>query len=238
MINVAVHRGNPYPERYKNGKIETPVTFKEFEDIYGRALQLETIRKERYNELVAKGVLAAYKMKLINVRALVSILYYLGLRISEVVGDIPRKYYTKREGEKFSKRVEGIRKEDLIFDDTDWIEVRAYEVRKHGKREEPLWLKKSWLGVSEIIEVWKKTLPGETLFSIDKSFAWKLVSLCSDRYPHFYRLNRATEYAKHPGTSILDLQEWFGWVDPRTIAKYMGKAGRRTKDMARRIRAE
>lgn len=231
-------RGNPYPNRYKNGKIVEPISFEQFKKIYGRAEQLERAREKRKRSLESEGVVSSYRMKLVNIRALIVVLYYLGLRISEIVGDIPRKYET-RKGAKWSRRIKGLTKEDLYFEeDSDLIGISAFEVRKHGHRDNPLYLKKTWLGVDQVIEVWNNTEPGERLFPIDKSFAWRLVKGASNRYPHFFRLNRATEYARHWQTSIKDLQEWFGWVDPRTIRSYMGQAGRTTKPMVDRVRGQ
>ncbi|HKZ93703.1 MAG TPA: hypothetical protein VJ249_03865 [Candidatus Bathyarchaeia archaeon] len=48
------------------------------------------------------------------------------------------------------------------------------------------------------------------LFPVSKYLAWWLTSKATEGrlYPHYFRLNRATQFAKHEKTS-LDLKKWY-----------------------------
>lgn len=216
-------KGEP---RYKEGKIERELTDSEFIQILQKAHQYREERKAKHGHHWFKDV---------NIPGLIAMLYYTGLRITELVGDVPHKYHTKRQGWKKSEIIDGILKEDIQLKGR-FIRIQADEVRKHGHRESPLWLPIDKPGVEDIVETWNATKKGKRLFPISRSYAWKFVKEVTGKlYPHFFRLNRATKFAEHPKTSIKDLKDWFGWVDARTIEKYLAKGGRATKDMAQRI---
>jgi len=214
--------GNPYPHRYKDKRV----------------YKLEDGEFEKYYE-VAKGLQSK-----VNVPALLSIVHYTGLRISEVCGDTPHKYVLpscKRHSEPLHKETEalhGLRKMDLSIEG-DLIMVDVKEVRKHGKREEPVWIPVNKLGADEIVNAWKLTVnPNDRIFPCTKWLGWYLVSKVTEGklYPHYFRLNRATSFASDERVSLFDMMKWFAWSDPRTCQHYLGTAGRTTKPMAERMK--
>jgi len=213
-------RGNPYEHRYRE-KVEETLTEKEYETYYNNCKDLERLRHEQRT-----NPQYPFDLRIVNfkISGLLAVLYYTGLRISEIVGD-------EKDG------IHGLRKRDLRVEE-EYIRVNAEEARKHGKREEPLWIPLDKLGVQDIVDQWEDTKDrNDRIFPISCWTGWSLISEVTEGrlYPHYFRLNRATKFAEHEETSIKDLQDWFGWVDPRTVGKYLGKAGKRTKRMAERI---
>ncbi len=228
--------GNPYVGkggRYKD-KVETVLTEVEYEHYLKNAKQLET---KRLDQKENPSYPFDYRVQVFSISGLLAMLYYTGLRITEIVGDVPHKYFLKDGTEKWTKDFHGLRKMDLSIKD-DLLKVDVKEARKHGKREEPLWIPLDKLGVDSIVEVWESSkIPEDRIFPITKWLSWKLISLVTEGrlYPHFFRLNRATEFANNPETSLLELKKWFAWADARTASFYMGRAGRTTKKMADRL---
>lgn len=225
--------GNPYPHRYKE-KIETILSEEEFQYYLQNAKQLE--EKRRLQKEDSEYVFDS-RIQIFSISGLLAMLYYTGLRITEIVGDKSHKYHLKDGTVKYTKELHGIRKMDLS-EVGEVLRVGVKEVRKHGKREQPIWIPLNKLGVDSIVETWKSVESREErVFPVSKWLAWKMISEVTEGrlYPHFFRLNRATNFATNPETTVLDLKKWFGWVDARTIESYMGKAGRTTKKMADRL---
>jgi len=226
--------GNPHPHRYKE-KVEETLSEEEFLYFLQRAEDLDqerSLRRENPQHPFDHNI------KNIKIAALLSLLYYTGLRVSEIVGDRPHRYFTKRGEERWTKEIHGIRKQDIRIT-KGAVRIDPKEILKHGRRDEPLWIPKDLPGVEHIIEQWETTQGrNDRLFPISKWTAWYLISQVTEGrlYPHYFRENRATKFAEHPKTSIYELQQWFGWVDPRTLQKYMGRGGRVTRRMAERLR--
>jgi hypothetical protein len=206
-----------FPEhRYKHGKVETALSNEEFERYLQGALKVRSK---------------------VNVPALLSMLNYSGLRVSEITGDVPHKYHTKDGEEHLTKVFHGLRKKDLSIDG-ELLKINCEEVRKHGKREEPLFIPLNRLGVNYIIDEWKRVDEEDArVFPCSKWLAWYLISHVTEGrlYPHYFRLNLATKFASDERTSLIDLMSWFGWSDARTASSYMSKAGRTTRKMADRL---
>lgn len=131
----------------------------------------------------------------------------------------------------------GLRKKDLNVVG-DLLKVDVKEVRKHGKRQAPVWIKLVRPGVDDILDAWQVAGGSEDrVFPCSKWLAWKLISLVSERrlYPHYFRYNRASRFAENPETSLKELKDWFAWSDIKTAGSYMLKSGRTTKKMADRL---
>ena len=238
-------RGNPHPQRYKEGKLTDTISTDVFETFLKRAKQLEEERSNRTQEILSRSL--PCRVKNVDIRSLITILYWTGLRISEVVGDISRKYRVKN-GVRISEPVRGLMRRDFTIL-KDYLMMEPKVVRKHGKRKEPLWMKLDMMGVPHLVEFLETLHEDEALFQISKKTAWSLVKevawlevelkdgIAIRRfYPHWFRLNRATQFARDPMVGIIHLKEWFGWRDPRTIEKYLGEAGRVTQAMANRMK--
>lgn len=87
--------GNPYPHRYKFGKIDKPIDLELFSILQGR---------------VDKVGRSGYPTKFIQ--ALLALFYWTGLRKVEVLGRKPVKYRTQK-GIKIGKAHPGLLKGDM-----------------------------------------------------------------------------------------------------------------------------
>lgn len=216
--------------RYKHGKQTKAVDLATFKRMLGKVdtIKLTGAQATRYDSLTIKSFLA--------------ILYWTGLRKTEVHGAKPHRYVLpscKRHSKPVAKHTEevpGILKED-IWVESDALKVRAV-ARKHGKREAPLEL---WLGfpfMDLIVEQWKRTLEGERVWPISEWDSWDIMKKIDKRkYLHFFRLNRITEMCANPEMSVADICSWTG-LTPQTINEYMERSGRFIRETAQKMRRQ
>jgi len=211
-------RGNPYPHRYKFGKIKKPIDF----DIF---LKLQ----ERVKNVDRSG----YSVEFIQ--ALMALLYWTGLRITEVLGRKEIKYKTK-DGIKIGPPHPGLVKEDMkIVGNALYVYCVGEKVLKHGKREAPLVLPLELPFVDLIVKQWRKTEPGKKIFPITKITFWRICKRIDPKFtPHFFRHNRITFLSADEEASLAEICSWTG-LSPQTVADYMMRVGRFTKKTGFRI---
>lgn len=216
-------RGRPGESRYKS-KRQSIVEFEEFQTLV-----------EKIN------------IKNVTFRSLVVILYYIGLRIAEIVGDrkrtwkkltshgrslskegmLPKNWQNTEEGLLWyweqRDPLHGILKEDITLQGN--ILRISSKPLKHGKREGEgqLELDLRYPYVDLIVQQWERAEPGEKVWDISTWKAWDFISKISDGrlYPHAFRLSRATVMARNPEMSIADMKQWFGWARGETADKYI-----------------
>jgi len=207
-----VPRGNPYPHRYKYGKIDKPID-----------LDILIKLQERVDKVDCSGYPTRF------IQALIALFYWTGLRKTEVIGRKLIKYRVKK-GVKVGKAHPGLLKEDMRIEDKALFVFSIDEsVLKHGKREAPLVLPVSLPYVNLIVERWQKTKPKHRVFPIGYITFWRICKRIDPKFtPHFFRHNRVTKFAANPKVSLADICAWTG-LSPQTVSSYMMRAGRFTK---------
>lgn len=125
-------------------------------------------------------------------KALLAVLYYFGIRISEAI----------------SLTTHNITVEDLS------IYVRVHRL-KHSRNTEALSVLRDRPYVSTILETLRQTPEGQRLFPFSRVTGWRVVRKAINRYPHFLRLNRITNlFSPTPerpqGRSISEVRNFTG----------------------------
>jgi len=154
-------------------------------------------------------------------KSLLAFLYYFGTRISEALR---------------------LRKTD--FEIRQDVLVINCPALKGGERL-PLEIGLDLPFVNLIIKQVEKTRktkmnPTRLVWNMHRTTAWRMIkrSMGEKYYPHFFRLNRATQFLSDPTTTIIDMKSWFGWQSVSTIDSYMGLSRRGVTAGRRRIRDE
>jgi len=211
--------------RYKYGK-QTKAT--DLETFKAMIEKVDRIDLKKYDPLTIKSFLA--------------LLYWSGLRKSEVHGAKAHKYVLpacsrhSEPLEKITEPISGILKEDMwIKGETLFVQAVA---RKHGKREAPL---EFWLGfpfIDLIVEQWKRTEPNHRVWNIKEWDSWNIMKqIDKKKYLHFFRFNRITELCANPKLSVADICSWTG-LTPTTINEYMERGGRFIKRTAEAMKEQ
>ena len=178
----------------------------------------------------------------LTVKSFLAVLYWCGLRKTEVTGAKRHRYVCPsctRHADpiiKYTEAIPGILKEDIeVKGDMMLIEAVA---RKHGKREAALEL---WLGfpfVDLILEQWKRTQPKQRVWPISEWDGWSLMKqIDKKKYLHWLRFVRITELCANPKLSVADICSWTG-LTPQTINAYMERSGRFIKRTAQAMREQ
>jgi len=209
--------------RYKHGKQTKGIEL----SIFSRMLQkVDRINLGKYSPLL--------------IRSLLVLLYWTGLRKTEVIGAKPHKYVLppcKRHSEPIAKTTEaipGILKEDIEMKG-DILIIHAI-ARKHGKREAPLELFLDFPYVNLIVEQWKQTQPKQRVWPISEWDSWNIMKrIDAKKYLHFFRFNRISELCGDPDMSIKEIASWTGLTIP-TIESYMERSGRYIRTTAEKMR--
>lgn len=214
-----MRRGNPYPHRYKHGKVDKAIDLATFSEIMNKVGKVTT---EHFDSLFIKSLLA--------------ILYWTGLRKTEVIGAKPHRYYTKRKGVQWTEEVQGITGKDIWIKE-GFLYVSAI-ARKHGKRKGPLAIPISQDYVDLIVKQWEKTDPKQKVWAISESYAWRLMKKIAPRlYLHFFRFNRVTKFAGNPNTNLRQICSWTG-MTAQTVDSYLERSGRYSKELGRTMEEE
>lgn len=137
-------------------------------------------------------------------KALIAVLYYFGIRISEAL---------KLTRESF-----------WIVDDVLYLEVG--ERLKHSRKTEALRVNIHRPYILDILETIKQTPEGERLFCFNRVTGWRIVRKALKRYPHFFRLNRITNMFtpsrdKPNGYSIGEVRNFTG-LSLQSLEYYIG----------------
>ena len=219
--------GHNFPKhRYKHGKQKKGIDLADFSRMLQKA---EELLHPKYDSLTVKSFLV--------------VLYWTGLRKTEVHGARRHKYVlppTKGPGHKdpltrYTDPVPGILKEDITLTG-DTVFIRAI-ARKKGKREAPLELWTGFPYVSLIVEQWQRTPKTQRVWPITEWDSWNLMKqIDGKKYPHFFRFNRITELCADPKMSVADVCSWTG-LTPQTINEYMERSGRFIHETARKMKA-
>ena len=211
--------------RYKHGKLKKAMKIQTFKSMLDK---VDRVDLGKHDPLTIKSFLA--------------ILYWTGLRKTEVHGAKPHRYVCppcRSHSEPIVKMTEvipGILKEDIEIKG-DMLIVEAV-ARKHGKREAPLEL---WLGfpfMELIVEQWKRTDPGRRVWPISEWDSWNLLKKIDKRkYLHYFRFTRITELCANPKLSVADICSWTG-LSPQTVDAYMERSGRFIKRTAQAMKEQ
>lgn len=206
-------QGSPRRSRYKYGKIQQTVGLDKLQILMKRVVHVNR---------------AGYSVEFIQ--ALIALFYWTGLRRSEVLGDKGHKWMTKK-GLKTSDPFPGLLKEDLSVDD-QFLYVQQV-ARKHGKREAPLAIPLELPYVNLIVTRWQAAGPNRKVFPISYVTFWRILKRIDPKlYPHYFRFNRITKFAKNPKTSIAQICTWTG-LNPITVSRYLFREGRFSRELGK-----
>jgi len=153
-------------------------------------------------------------------KSLLAFLYWFGVRRAEVI-----------------ERV----KEDFQIKDS--LLIVNCPPKKGGERE-PLEIPVDYPFVDLIIEQVDRTRrtlanPTRRVWNISEETAWRIVKrVMPKRYPHYFRLNRATRFLEDSTTTIPEMKAWFGWKSTRTIDEYVGYSRRHIRRQRERLARE
>lgn len=178
-------------------------------------------------------------------KSLLGILWWSGLRISEIVGDRERSYMVSRftKDEQLALKLQdinwrdlenplikktspirpGICKEDMEIQDNILLVVA--DPLKHGEREAPLELPLNLPYVDLIVEQWDRTQSKQKVWDLRKEYAWAIMKELGT-YPHHFRFTRATALVRNFKVSPLHLKNWMGWKRLETAYAYLETGGR------------
>jgi hypothetical protein len=207
--------------RYKYGKIEKPM------DLNILAKLMDRVKD------VNRG---PYGVQFIQ--ALIALFYWTGFRRSEVLGDSGLKWRLKSGEIRKSPPFPGLLKENITIDYDEGFRLIRQVARKHGRRIEPVALPLFLPYVDLIVKQWEEAEPGQRVFPIDEVTFWRILKRIDPKiYPHYFCLNRVTKLAENRDNSLQDIVNWTG-KSPQTIAYYLAKAGRYSKEVGKRMLEE
>jgi len=139
-------------------------------------------------------------------------------------------------GVRRSEALERVREDFNVEDGVLIVEAPA---KKEGFRKE-LEIHVDLPFVDLIIQQVDRTRPNRMVWSFSHTTAWKIVkrAMGKNYYPHFFRLNRATQFLEDPKTTTPEMMGWFGWKSKRTVDSYVGFTHRYIKGMRERLKEQ
>jgi hypothetical protein len=186
---------------YKGGKkIEEPTTLAEFRE------KLDNFPPFKRNN--------AFKMA--RARAYIILLYWSGLRKSEIY-DLPTQAFVPLD---------------------DGLRLLAVRYKKRVREVVELKLLDKMWGIPEVKIFLARFEENQRPFDISPTTAWHYVKLMDNKlYPHYFRLNLVSTFANDPEMSIAKLRSWFAF-NLSTINSYLGKSKRLQEGMAESLVAD
>lgn len=172
--------------------------------------QTKPINLEEFRRVMDSGTFT----QPLSHRSFLAFLYWLGVRRSEALERVKEDF-----------RIEN----NLLI-----VNVPA---KKEGMRQE-LELPVDLPYVNLIIEQVNRTLPGRRVWRFSHTTAWKIVkrAMGENYYPHFFRLNRATNFLEDPATTTPQMMGWFGWKSKRTVDSYIGFTSRYIRELREKLK--
>jgi len=113
------------------------------------------------------------------------------------------------------------------------------EIFKRGERKSPLRLTSDLPYIDLFLQYLRSIRAGKRVFPFSYTTGWRIVKRAFPiKYPHYFRLNRATHFLDDPETTIPQMKAWFGWKRAETITDYIGYSDRYVDKGIERIKKE
>lgn len=177
---------------------------------YKHGKQTKPISFKDFKKIMEKGHFTEYYRN--SHRSYLAFLYWFGVRRAEAL-----------------ERV----KEDFLVED-DLLVVDA--TPKKGGEREPLEVATAFPYVNLIIKQVDHTAPEKRVWPFSAVTAWKIVKrVMPKHYPHFFRLNRATQFLEDPTTTLPEMKAWFGWRQASSVNPYIGYSRRHIRTQRKRL---
>lgn len=134
-------------------------------------------------------------------RAFAFLLFYTGVRVGELTRALKEQFYIEN---------------DLLL-----FNVGPREKTK--RLTPPLQIPVKAPGIEEVWHVIKYTRKGQRVFDFDRSTAWRLIAKYFDAYPHYFRLNRITQFLIADFSPVVVIA-WSGHKKISGLDAYVGQA--------------
>jgi integrase len=157
-------------------------------------------------------------------KAYAILVYWTGCRRSELLDFDEEKYKPKKP----------LRKESIKEADGSLL-ITNLVAKKKGWRTETIGLPLSLYGMDIVKEAWQKTKPKKLIFPFCDKTGYRIIKqLYPDKYPHWFRYNRATKIRRlidGKTFSLDDAKAFTGIKSDRTMQTY----GMTTNEGAKRV---
>ena len=143
----------------------------------------------------------AEKIRKKRMRACVTLLFYTGVRVGELIRALKEQFWIN----------EGM----LNFD------VGPREKTK--RLTSPLQIPVTAPLMDNVVQVIKYTRKGQRVFPCTRATVWRTIGIYFDAYPHYFRLNRITQFLV-AGFSLPEVISWSGHKNIFGLEAYIGQA--------------